>query len=283
MSLFTQVYSIGAVRSALWRLWYPYVTRRLRGEEVLFLNYGFETDPPMGLALSSADDPDRACIQLYHHVGTQVELAGKHVVEVSCGHGGGASYLARTQLPATYTGIDLNAAGIRLCTERHQVEGLSFFQGDAETLPFASETVDVVINIEASHCYGEFSQFLEEVARVLRPGGFFLYADFRFSDDRPAWELALASCPLEVRRGQVISLDVVRGLVRPERTAVELDLVARQLPKWLHAMGRDIAGIPGSYVYRALQGSKAVYHSYCYVKPRAEATKNPITGSAPPT
>jgi SAM-dependent methyltransferase len=277
MSLFTQVYSIGAVRSALWRLWYPYVTRRLRGEEVEFLNYGFETDPPMGLPLAPADEPDRACIQLYHHVGTQVELAGKHVLEVSCGHGGGASYLARTQQPATYTGIDVNAAGIRLCEERHTVEGLSFFRGDAESLPFASETVDVVINIEASHCYGEFPQFLEEVARVLRPGGHFLYADFRFDSERPAWELALASCPLEVLRGQVISLEVLRGLdLNAPRS---LDLITRRLPKWMHSPGRDFAGIPGSYVYRALQSSKAVYHSYCYVKPRLDAPPEaPATG-----
>jgi SAM-dependent methyltransferase len=269
------------VRSALWRLWYPYVTRRLRDEGVLFLNYGFETDPPMALPLSPADEPNRACIQLYHHVGTQVDLAGKHVVEVSCGHGGGASYLARTQRVATYTGMDFNAAGIRLCEERHKVEGLSFFRGNAELLPFASETVDVVINIEASHCYADFPQFLREVARVLRPGGYFLYADFRFSDERQSWELALAGCPMEVLRGQVISLDVVRGL--DLNASRSLDLISRRLPKWMHSMGRDFAGIPGSYVYRALQSSKAVYHSYCYIKPWAENTKNPITGSIPPT
>jgi len=267
MSLLHSVFSFGASRSAIWRLWYPYVTRRLQGEEVMFLNYGFETDPPMGLTLLPADEPNRACIQLYHHVATQVELTGRHVVEVSCGHGGGAAYLARTLRPATYTGIDLNPAGIALCEQRHQVEGLSFFRGDAEALPFASATVDVVINIEASHCYGRFPQFLSEVSRVLRPGGHFLYADFRFSAERPAWELALARAPLQVISGQVISLDVLRGLEM--NAARSLDLINRKLPKWLHGLGRDFAGIPGSFVYRALQGSRAVYHAYCYQKPIA--------------
>jgi SAM-dependent methyltransferase len=265
MSLLHSVFSFGASRSAVWRLWYPYVTRRLQGEDVLFLNYGFESDPPMGIELRPEDEPNRACIQLYHHVATQVDLAGKHVLEISCGHGGGAAYLARTLRPATYTGIDLNPVGIALCEERHHEEGLSFFRGDAEALPFASQTVDAVINIEASHCYARFPQFLSEVARVLRPGGHFLYADFRFSSERSSWELALASSPLEVIRGQVISLEVLHGL--DLNAARSLDLIHRKLPRWLHGVGRDFAGIPGSYVYRALQTSEAVYHAYCYQKP----------------
>ena len=275
MSLFSQVYSIGAVRSMLWRLWYPFVTRRLRGEEVLFLNYGFETEPPLGLPLSPADEPSRACIQLYHQVGSQVELAGKHVLEISCGHGGGASYLARTLRPATYTGIDLNPHGIRLCEQRHKVEGLAFFRGDAEALPFASETVDVVINIEASHCYGRFPQFLAEVARVLRPGGHFLYADFRFDSDLPEWELALARSPFEQVKAQVISAEVLRGLDR--NAARSQELITRRLPKWLHSLGRDFAGIPGSQVYNALQRGQVVYRSYCYQKPAAPGSKPPFT------
>jgi ubiquinone/menaquinone biosynthesis C-methylase UbiE len=274
MSLFNHVFSFGAMRSAIWRLWYPYVTRRLRGEEVLFLNYGFETEPPMSLKLSPADEPNRACIQLYHHVATQAELAGKHVLEVSCGHGGGASYLARTLRPATCTGIDLNPAGILLCEQRHKVEGLSFFRGDAEALPFASETVDVVINVEASHCYGQFPQFLQEVVRVLRPGGYFLYADFRFSSELSEWELALARAPLEQIRAQVISAEVLRGLDR--NAARSQDLLARHLPKWLQGPGRDFAGLPGSYVYSALQGGKAVYRSYCYQKPLSAGSKAPF-------
>ena len=77
MPLIDHLFSVGAVRKAIWRLWYPFLTRRLRGEEILFLNYAFETDPPMGLPLPPADEPNRACIQLYHHVATQVDLRGK--------------------------------------------------------------------------------------------------------------------------------------------------------------------------------------------------------------
>ena len=111
-----------------------------------------------------------------------MDLRGKEVLEVSCGHGGGASWITRTMQPAKYTGLDLNPAGIRFCQQRHKVDGLSFVQGDAQKLPFPDNSLDAVINVEASHCYPDFPGFLVEVARVLRPGGHFLYTDFRFSD-----------------------------------------------------------------------------------------------------
>ncbi len=83
--------------------------------------------------------------------------------EVSCGHGGGASYLTRTLRPASYTGLDLNEAGIAFCRTRHHVPGLDFVQGDAENLPFDAQSFDAVINIEAAHLYPQFRRFLAEV------------------------------------------------------------------------------------------------------------------------
>ena len=180
MPIIDRLFSIGKIRQAIWQLWYPFLTWRVHKEEVLFLNYAFEEEPPMNIPLRCADEPNRACIQLYHHVATQVALRGKNVLEVSCGHGGGAAYLSRTFAPQHYTALDLNPAGIRFCRQRHQADGLVFIQGDAENLPFEKNTFDLVINVEASHCYPSFPRFLAEVARVLRPGGHFLYADLRF-------------------------------------------------------------------------------------------------------
>ncbi len=119
MAWVEHLFFFGALRKAIWKRWYPFLTRRLQDEEVLFLNYAFETDPPMALPLAPTDEPNRACIQLYHHVATQVDLRGKNILEVSCGHGGGASYLSRTLRPSMYTGLDLNPAAIRFCRQRH--------------------------------------------------------------------------------------------------------------------------------------------------------------------
>ncbi len=265
MPLIDHLFSVGAIRKAIWRHWYPFLTRRLHGEEVLFLNYAFETDPPMDLPLPPADEPNRACIQLYHHVATQVDLRGKNVLEVSCGHGGGASYLTRTLQPSRYTGLDLNPAGIRFCRQRHQVDGLNFIQGDAENLPFPENTFDAVINVEASHCYPVFPRFLAEVGRVLRSGGHFLYADFRFSERFAEWEQALASAPLTPLHSHVINAEVLCGMDRNSSRSQEL--IARHLPKFIRPLGADFAGVRGSRVYTALQGGTLAYRSYCFVKP----------------
>jgi SAM-dependent methyltransferase len=265
MPLIDQLFSIGPVRKAIWQFWYPFLTRRLQDEEVIFLNYAFETDPPMGIALSPEDEPNRACVQLYHHVGAQVNFQRQNVLEVSCGHGGGASYLARTLKPARYTALDLNPAGVAFCKKRHQVEGLEFVQGDAQNLPFPDNSFDAVINVEASHCYPDFPRFLSEVGRVLKPGGYFLYADFRFSDGIEKWDEALKSAPLKFQQGRDISAEVLRGMdCNSERSAALLD---KKLPKFLHGLGRDFAGVKGSRVYNALLNDGLFYRSYCFQKP----------------
>jgi SAM-dependent methyltransferase len=265
MSLLERLLSIGPARKALWRIWYPFLTRRLRNEDVLFLNYAFETDPPVGLRLDAGDEPNRACIQLYHHVVAQADLVDREVLEVSCGHGGGASWITRTMQPASYTGLDLNPSGIRFCQQRHRgVDRLAFVHGDAQRLPFADHSIDVVINVEASHCYPDFRAFLTEVARVLRPGGHFLYADFRFREEVPAWEKALDEAPLQQLGMRDIGGEVLRGMeVNAERSG---ELISRHLPGFLQPLGRDFAGLPGSRVYEALKSGEVSYRSGSFRK-----------------
>jgi ubiquinone/menaquinone biosynthesis C-methylase UbiE len=263
--LIDHLLSVGPIRKGIWKLWYPLLTRRLRSDDVQFLNYAFETEPPMGLPLSPADEPNRACIQLYHHVATQVDLRGRNVLEVSCGHGGGASYLTRALRPSHYTALDLNPTGIRFCQQRHRVDGLTFVQGDAEDLPFPESTFDAVVNVEASHCYPDFPRFLAGVARVLHPGGHFLYADFRFDDGLAAWEQALASAPLKLVSSRVINADVLRGMDRNSERSLEL--LARHLPRIMHSLGRDFAGVQDSRIYLGLKNGQVSYRSYCFEKP----------------
>jgi len=134
---------------------------------------------------------------------------------------------------------------------------------------FADHTFDAVINVEASHCYPDFPRFLGEVARVLRPGGHFLYADFRFSDgvvsgNFSEWEQALASAPLKMIRSRIINADVLRGM--DLNSTRSQDLIVRHLPRFLHSLGRDFAGIRDSRIYNALMRGDVSYRSYCFVK-----------------
>ena len=95
------------------------------------------------------------------------------------GRGGGADYIKRYLDPACVVGVDYSANAVNLCLEYYSVEGLSFVPGDAENLPFEDQSFDIVLNVESSHCYGSMTDFLAQVKRVLKPGGYFMFADFR--------------------------------------------------------------------------------------------------------
>ena len=248
----------------LGRYMYPVITR-MTNDDLVFLNWGYEEDPPMAIPLAPSDEPNRACIQLYYHTASRTDLGGKQVLEVSCGHGGGASYLARTLHPASYTGLDLNESGIAFCRKRHHVPGLDFVQGDATDLPFAAESFDAVINIEAAHHYPQFRRFLAEVTRVLRPGGHFLYTDLCRREDIAEWEAALADMPLRMASQEVINTAVLRGLkINSQRS---LDLIGRHhLPGFARGMQREFAGAPGSALYDVLQSGAMTYRTYDFVK-----------------
>ncbi|MBC7853942.1 MAG: class I SAM-dependent methyltransferase [Pirellulaceae bacterium] len=257
-------FSFSWLRKAYWKFWYPLLTRKTAKEPLFFLNYAYVESPPLELALEAEDEKDRPCIGLYHHVASQADLQGKDVLEVSCGHGGGASYVKRYLKPQKLTGLDLNAVGVELCRQHHQLDGLEFVQGDAENLPFVDASLDVVMNVEASHCYPHFPRFLSEVHRILKPGGYFLYADFRFEKNRAAWEEAIAASPLTVVRTENISPQVLRGLDSLSDRSQKM--VSKLLPRFLHWLGKDFAGTKGSRVYNALQSGNMVYRSYCFRK-----------------
>lgn len=240
------------------------MTRRLGDEEVGFLNWGYEEDPPLNLALEPADEPDRYCIQLYHRVAAQVDLSGKQVLEVSCGHGGAASYIMRAMRPASYTGLDLNPAGIAFCRRTHKLPGLDFVHGDAENLPFPDGSFDAVINVEAAHLYPHYPRFIAEVTRVLRPGGHFLYADLRATPQLAQWEADLANAPLRLLSQEVINEQVLRGLER--NSARYQDLINRHTPAPLRRFFRDVAVTKGSPLYDDVECDKISYRLYCLAR-----------------
>ncbi|GAT17627.1 fatty-acid O-methyltransferase Mtf2 [Mycolicibacterium thermoresistibile] len=247
---------------------YSYASRRLDDDDVVFLNYGYEEDPPMGLPLSETDEPNRYSIQLYHRTAGQADLTGKRVLEVGCGHGGGASYLMRTLGPMSYVGLDLNPAGIEFCRKKHRLPGLEFVVGDAQDLPFGAESFDAVINIESSHLYPRFSRFLSEVARVLRPGGHFLYADARQPHEFAEWEAALAAAPLDMVSARVINAEVVRGM--EQILPVWEDVIERVAPAFLRRRVREFAPARRAWEELRTEGSTE-YRMYCFTKPPEHA------------
>ena len=248
------------------KLFYRTQTHLVGADDVVFLNVGYEEDPPMAVPLAESDEPNRFHIQLYHRVATQSDLRGKRILEVGCGHGGGASYLMRSLRPASYTGLDLNRAGIAFCRKTHDLVGVDFVHGNAERLPFPDQSFDAVINIESSGAYPHFSDFLAEVARVLRPGGDFLYTDLRPRESVDKWEAALAGAPMRMISHENINAEILRGMeINTQRI---LDLIDR-VPRYLRPIARAFVGIQGSPFYRAMECGKYSFRMYRFSRVEA--------------
>lgn len=255
------------LRRLLWRWWYGRLAKRHQGDDWTFMNYGFV--PPAGdtaLPLESTEEPDRLCIQLYHRVASAADLAGKDVLEVGSGRGGGASFVARYHRPARITGADFSRQAVALCQKRHAgVANLTFVVGDAENLPFPDASFDAVINVESSHCYGHIDEFFTEAARVLRPGGWFLYADFRADEYVPAWHAALAAQPGWV---QVAHEDITAAVA----AALEADdarkrkLIAEFIPPAFQHLFGEFAGLVGGQMHAGFRRRQMLYHRFAFRK-----------------
>lgn len=248
------------LRRLLWRWWYGRLAKQFTQRDWTFMNYGFarEVGAPE-LPLDAADEPDRLCIQLYAETTASTPLAGREVVEVGSGRGGGASYLARTHRPRRYLGVDFSAAAVALCRRRHAgVAGLEFVAGDAENLPLPDASCDVVVNVESSHCYGHLERFFGEVARVLRPGGRFCYTDFRPVADLGKLEAALGAGAAWRRIERVdITARVLAALDADD--ARKRRLIDELVPRRLRPLFGEFAGLSDGQIHRGFARGELVY------------------------
>jgi ubiquinone/menaquinone biosynthesis C-methylase UbiE len=99
------------------------------------------------------------------------ETSGLRVLEIGCGCGSEAERFARAG--AHYTAVDLTNAAVSITRRRFQLANLEgrFVQGDAETLPFADGSFDLVYSHGVLHHTPDTPQTIREVHRVLSPGG----------------------------------------------------------------------------------------------------------------
>lgn len=93
---------------------------------------------------------------------------GKDVLEVACGSGFGLGYLA--QRARSVQAGDINPALVERVSA-HYGDRVPTQTIDAQALPFADGSLDVVIIFEALYYLPEPTAFVAECRRVLRPGG----------------------------------------------------------------------------------------------------------------
>lgn len=249
-----------AFQKAIWRWWYQRLGKRAHDSGWTFMNYGYKYKNQKTLNLTSKDESNRMFIQLYDYVASQIPIKDGEILEVGSGRGGGSSFLSRYHHPKSITGIDYSKSAIKLSNELHgNVDNLFFKLGDAENLPFKDNTFDAVINIESSHCYGNMERFLSEVSRVVKPGGYFGWADLRAKDMVKETEFAFEKSNLTCIYNKTITPEVINALDDIHDT--KMKMINNHVPKFLRSAFTDFAGAKNSKIYNSFKSGDAVYLS----------------------
>jgi len=256
------------LRIPLWRFFHSLIHSRDRKHRIRFMNYGYidEELSKSPIKLKEEDVIERFCVNMYHQTVAEVDLAGKDVLEIGCGRGGGADYISRYMKPKTYIGLDLNNKVVKACNKTYNNPGLSFVQGCADDLPFEEEEFDAIVNVESSRCYPDMIGFLNEAKRVLRPGGYLLFSDMRYVEEHEMLQNQFSEAGFKVLLEKNILPNVVEAL--------EMDDERRK--KWINErvkskFGRkstqEFSGTVGSQRFQLFKDGKMGYWHYVLQKP----------------
>jgi SAM-dependent methyltransferase len=220
-----------------------------------FLNFGYRPlagEPVAGPELPPRL-PNRDSAQLLLEVVGDTDLHGR-VAEIGCGRGGNLWLMHRYLGATRVVGVDLTMASVRFARQDSRADHALFVNGDAESLPLATDSVDVVLSLETSCTYPDIERFYREVARVLRPGGTFLYADLMPTTVVTMIERVLARLGLERTVHRDISENVAASRrARAGRQARALAVAEDQDPN------TEWVGAEGGFVHDAIRSPDHQY------------------------
>lgn len=99
-------------------------------------------------------------------------VAGKRVLDAGCGIGYGSQMLA--SVAASVVAVDYCPDAVLYARENHPASNLRHVAGDVTRLGFRDHSFDVVVSLEVFEHILEYRAYLDEVRRLLVPGGMFV-------------------------------------------------------------------------------------------------------------
>lgn len=185
---------------------------------ILFMNWGLADNRPGAYEWVRPEDRvHRYHLNLIRRVLEGVELTDRTVLELASGRGGNCHYLTHYAGVRRVYGVD-SSFGTARAASRIGATKARFVCGAIEDLPFSGDTFDVAVNIEASPTYPAMQRLLEEVHRVLKPGGTFVHMDVQARQAPQMRERtkALRNTPFEIVRDESVSEEVFEALSQPD-------------------------------------------------------------------
>ncbi|MEG3789785.1 methyltransferase domain-containing protein [Lysobacter sp. CCNWLW3] len=98
-------------------------------------------------------------------------VEGLDVLDIASGEGYGSAMLAK--VAKSVLGVDISAEAVQHASQKYaQQRNLNFLAGSAAQIPAQTASFDAVVSFETIEHLLEQEQMLDEIKRVLRPGGF---------------------------------------------------------------------------------------------------------------
>lgn len=129
----------------------------------------------------AADGRDRGMERRHWHTAKHVLArmpieAGETVLDLGCGSGYAARALREAKDAGRAYGLDGSPEMVRNARSYTDDPDVGYVVGDFDALPFADDSVDHAVSMEAFYYAPDPHHTLEELARVIRPGGTFYCA-----------------------------------------------------------------------------------------------------------
>jgi ubiquinone/menaquinone biosynthesis C-methylase UbiE len=173
---------------AAWRLYSRRPRKRVPGDHV-----GID-DPEIAEAFNRVARMPQMKLMRWFVARRAAGMAARgEAVDLGCGPGYLVVELARQAPELHVTGVDLSDEMLAEAEDYARQHGaglvVSFRKGDVQQIPFEDGSVDLVVSTLSLHHWSEPAAVLDEVDRVLRPGGSFLIFDLRRDLSAPVWLL----------------------------------------------------------------------------------------------
>lgn len=117
------------------------------------------------------------------------------LADIGCGPGYLISNMAKSLPHLSIIGVDISQDMVKKAAQNLSSLGfsekVSFRQGDIQRLPFETNTMDFAISTLSLHHWSDPKQSIQEIYRVLKPGGQFLIFDLRRNSPKLLYWLIL--------------------------------------------------------------------------------------------
>jgi ubiquinone/menaquinone biosynthesis C-methylase UbiE len=105
------------------------------------------------------------------------------LADIGCGPGYLIANIAKALPHLSLIGVDISEDMVKKASQNLTSlvisEKVSFRQGDIQALPFESGSLDFIVSTLSLHHWSDPGQAIEQIERVLKPGGQFLIFDLR--------------------------------------------------------------------------------------------------------